>query len=469
MKNNIEPFKIKSVEYVKTTTRKERETILKKAFYNPFMIPAEDVLIDLLTDSGTSAMSAKQWAGIMDGDEAYAGSKSYFRFEKTAKKIFGFKHIVPVHQGRAAERILFTKVLSDIDADGRFINAGKGKYIPSNNHFDTTQANIEFNGGTAVNLVIEEGKHPSVIHPFKGNMDTNKLEKFIKKTGAENIPICMITITNNTGGGQPVSMDNIKKVSKICKKYKIPFFIDACRFAENSYFIKTREKGYAKKSILEICKEMFSYADGCTMSAKKDALANIGGFVAMNNEEWYVQCKNLLIITEGYETYGGLAGRDMEAIAQGLEEILDENYLRYRIGSTKYLGDKLTEIGVPIIQPPGGHAIYIDAKGFLPNVSVEQYPGLALTAELYKVGGIRSVEIGSIMFGKYDEKGKLIPAEMELVRLAIPRRVYTQSHMDYIVDVFKEIKQDKKKIKGYKIIEQPKFLRHFTAKFAPCS
>ena len=467
MKTIIEPFKIKSVEYVKTTTRQEREIILKKAFYNPFMIPAEEVLIDFLTDSGTSAMSAKQWAGILDGDEAYAGSKSYFRFENVTKKIFGFKHIIPVHQGRAAERILFTTMLSEIGSDGRFINAGKGKFIPSNNHFDTTQANIEFNGATANDLVIEQGKHPSVIHPFKGNMDLKKLENYIKKIGAENIPVCMHTITNNAGGGQPVSMENIRGVSKICKKYKIPFFIDACRFAENAYFIKLREKGYANKSILQICQEMFSYADGCTMSAKKDAFANIGGFIAMNDEKLYEQCKNLLIITEGYETYGGLAGRDMEAIAQGLEEILDESYLKYRIASTKYLGDRLLKMGVPIIQPPGGHAIYVDAKALLPKIPVEQYPGQALVVELFKVGGIRAVEIGSIMFGKYDENGKFIPAAMELVRLAIPRRVYTQSHIDYVLEVFEEIKKNSGKIKGVKITYAPKFLKHFTAKFAP--
>ena len=466
MKTIIEPFKIKSVEYVKTTTQKEREEILEKAFYNPFLIPAEEVLIDLLTDSGTSAMSSKQWAGILDGDESYAGSKSYFRFEKVTKKLFGFKHIIPVHQGRAAERILFSMLLSDIDSEGRYSNAGKGKYIPSNNHFDTTRANIEFNSGTAVDLVIEEGKHPSVIHPFKGNMDTKKLEKFIKEVGAKNIPVCMHTVTNNTGGGQPVSMANIREVSRICKIYKIPFFIDACRFAENAYFIKIREKGYEKKSILEIVNEMFSYADGCTMSAKKDAFANIGGFIAMNNDDWYSECKNLLIITEGYETYGGLAGRDMEAIAQGLEEIIDESYLHYRIHSTKYLGDKLTEYGIPIIQPPGGHAIYLDAKGLLPNLPVEQYPGQAVVVELYKIGGIRAVEIGSVMFGKYDKSGKLIPADMELVRLAIPRRVYTQSHIDFVVEVLYEIKDNKDKIRGIKIIEEPKFLRHFTAKFA---
>ena len=468
MKTIIEPFRIKSVEYVKTTTEKERIEILKKAYYNPFLIHAEDVLIDLLTDSGTSAMSSKQWAGMMDGDESYAGSKSYFRFEEVTTKIFGFKHIIPVHQGRAAERILFTMLLSEIDSEGRYINAGKGKYIPSNNHFDTTRANIEFNAGTAEDLVIEEGKHPSVIHPFKGNMDLEKLEAFIKEKRPENIPVCMITVTNNTGGGQPVSMENIRSVSKICKKYKIPFFIDACRFAENSYFIKLREKGYEKKSILEIANEMFSYADGCTMSAKKDAFANIGGFIAMNNEDLYLQSKNLLIITEGYETYGGLAGRDMEAIAQGLEEILDESYLHYRIHSTKYLGDKLIKDGIPILQPVGGHAIYIDAKGFLPHIPPEQFPGQSVVAELYREGGIRAVEIGTVMFGKYDANGKTIPADMELVRLAIPRRVYTQSHIDYVAEVVMAINKQKANIKGYKIIEEPKFLRHFTAKFAPC-
>lgn len=465
MKTIIEPFRIKSIETVRTTTVEQREEILKNAYYNPFLIPAEDVLIDLLTDSGTSAMSAKQWAAIMDGDESYAGSKSYFRFEKATKNIFGFKHVIPVHQGRAAERILFQFLLSKIDEEGRYINDGKGKYIPSNNHFDTTRANIEFNGGEAVDLVIEEGKHPEVIHPFKGNMDLKKLEAFIKKYGKEKIPVCMITVTNNTGGGQPVSMENIREVSRICRKNGIPFFIDACRFAENAYFIKIREKGYENKEILDICREMFSYADGCTMSAKKDAFANIGGFVAMNNEDWYLNCKNLLIITEGYETYGGLAGRDMEAIAQGLEEIVDESYLHYRIHSTKYLGDKLTENGIPIIQPPGGHAIYVDAKGFLPNIPADRYPGQALTAELYRIGGVRAVEIGSVMFGKYDEKGKLIPADMELVRLAIPRRVYTQSHIDYLIEVFCEINENKDKIHGIKIIEEPKFLRHFTAKF----
>ncbi len=467
VKTIIEPFKIKTVEAVQTVTREEREQIIKDAFYNPFLIPADKVLIDLLTDSGTSAMSAKQWAGMLDGDEAYAGSKSWFRFKNVTDKIFGFKHLFPVHQGRAAERILFTNMLSKVAEDGRFINNSEGKVIPSNNHFDTTRANIEFNGGEALDLVIEEGKHPDVIHPFKGNMDTGKLKDVIKKHGAENIPVCMITITNNAGGGQPVSMQNLREVSKICREHKIPFFIDACRFAENAYFIKKREKGYENKSILEICKEMFSYADGCTMSAKKDAFANIGGFLAMNDDNIYMNCKNLLIITEGYETYGGLAGRDMEAIAQGLEEIIEESYLNYRIASMEYLGNKLIENGIPIIRPVGGHAIFVDAKAFLPHIPQQQYPGQALTAALYVEGGIRAVEIGSVMFGKNDENGNMIPADMELVRLAIPRRVYTQSHIDYVAEILIEIKNKKDKIKGIKIVEEPKFLRHFTGKFAP--
>lgn len=467
MKTIIEPFKIKSVEAVKTTTREERLKIIKEAHYNPFYIPADKVLIDLLTDSGTSAMSAKQWAALLDGDEAYAGSRSWYRFKSVTDKIFGFKHLFPVHQGRAAERILFSNMLSKIDSDGRLINDSKGKVIPNNNHFDTTRANIEFNGGEALDIVIEEGKHPDMIHPFKGNMDTKKLEELIKERGVENIPICMMTITNNAGGGQPVSMENIREVSKICRKHKIPFFIDACRFAENAYFIKIREKGYENKSILEICNEMFSYADGCTMSAKKDAFANIGGFLAMNDEQIYINCRNLLIITEGYETYGGLAGRDMEAIAQGLEEILEEDYLHYRIESVKYLGDKLIANDIPILKPVGGHAIFIDAKSFLPHIPQSQYPGQALVGALYIEGGIRSAEIGSLMFGKTDENGNMIPADMELVRLAIPRRVYTQSHNDYIVEVLNEIKSKKDKIKGIKIVEEPKFLRHFTGKFAP--
>jgi len=453
MKTIIEPFKIKSVEPIRFTTKEERIKILRKAGYNPFMISADDVIIDLLTDSGTSAMSAKQWAGIMDGDEAYAGSKSFYRFEKQVKKITGMKYIIPTHQGRASEKILFSIV------------GGKGKYFPNNTHFDTTRANIEFTGAEAVDLLNETGKHPEIRADFKGNMDVEKLTEFIKKTGKENIPLCMITITNNSGGGQPVSMQNIREVKEVCNKYSIPLFIDACRFAENAYFIKKREKGYSNKPIIEIAKEIFSYADGATMSAKKDGLVNIGGFLALNNEELAMKCRNLLIVTEGFPTYGGLAGRDLEAIAQGLEEVLDESYLQYRIRSVEYLGDKLVAAGVPIIEPPGGHAIYIDAKRFLPDIPPEQFPGQAIVGSLYVEGGIRSVEIGSVMFGKYDEKGKLIPPPMELVRLAIPRRVYTQSHIDYVLEVIIETFKSRNKLNGYKIVYEAPMLRHFTARF----
>jgi len=449
----IEPFKIKSVEPIKFTTKEERVNLLKEAGLNPFLLHAEDVLIDLLTDSGTSAMSSVQWAGIMNGDESYAGSKSFYKFEETVKKITGMKYIIPTHQGRASERILFS------------ILGGKGKFIPNNTHFDTTRANIEFSGAEAVDLLNEEGKHPEIRADFKGNMDVEKLKEFIEKNGVENIPLCMITITNNSGGGQPVSMQNIKDVKAVCKKYNIPLFLDACRFAENAYFIKIRENGYANKSVLEIAQEFFSYADGATMSAKKDALVNIGGFLAINDDELALKCRNLLIVTEGFPTYGGLAGRDMEAIAQGLEEVLDEHYLQYRIRSTAYLGDKLLAAGIPIIEPPGGHAIYIDAKRFLPNIKPEQFPGQALTCELYIHGGVRAVEIGSVMFGKYDKNGNLIPAQMELVRLAIPRRVYTQSHIDYVAEKIIEVFKNRDKIKGLKITYQAPMLRHFTARF----
>jgi tryptophanase len=454
-KTIIEPFKIKSVEPIRFTTREEREEILKKSGYNPFMIHADDVLIDLLTDSGTSAMSAKQWSGIMEGDEAYAGSKSFYRFESAVNKITHMKYIIPTHQGRAAEKILFS------------IIGGQGKYIPNNTHFDTTRANIEFTGAEAVDLLNEIGKHPEQRADFKGNMDIEKLEAFIKEKGVENIPVCMLTVTNNSGGGQPVSMQNIRDVKEVCKKYNIPLFLDACRFAENAYFIKKREKGYEDKSALEIAQEMFSYADGATMSAKKDALVNIGGFLALNDEELAMKCRNILIVTEGFPTYGGLAGRDLEAVAQGLEEVLDEHYLQYRIRSVEYLGDKLVSIGVPIIEPPGGHAIYIDAKRFLPNISPDQYPGQSVVCELYLEGGIRAVEIGSVMFGKYDKTGKLIPAMMELVRLAIPRRVYTQSHVDYLIEVIEEVYKNRKNLKGYKITYEAPMLRHFTAQFEP--
>ena len=454
-KTIIEPFKIKSIEPIRFTTREEREALLKEAGYNPFLLPADDVLIDLLTDSGTSAMSAKQWAGIMEGDESYAGSKSFYRFEAVIKSITGMKHIIPTHQGRAAEKILFTIV------------GGAGKFIPNNTHFDTTRANVEFSGAEAIDLLNEVGRHPEIRADFKGNMDIEKLETFIKEKGPQNIPLCMITVTNNSGGGQPVSMQNIKDTKAVCKKYGIPLFLDACRFAENAYFIKIREKGYKNKTPLAIAQEMFSYADGVTMSAKKDALVNIGGFLAMNDDDLAMKCRNLLIVTEGFPTYGGLAGRDLEAVAQGLLEIVDEHYLQYRIRSTEYLGERLVAAGVPIIEPPGGHAIYIDAKRFLSNIPAEQYPGQSIVCELYLEGGVRSVEIGSVMFGKYDKNGKLIPAMMELVRMAIPRRVYTQSHIDYLIEVIIEVYKNRDKLKGYKITYEAPMLRHFTARFEP--
>lgn len=454
MKTIIEPFRIKSVEPIKFTTEPERVSILKKASYNPFLIRAEDVLIDLLTDSGTSAMSAKQWAGIMDGDESYAGSKSFFRFERVVKNLTGLKHIIPTHQGRAAEKILFSIV------------GGKGKYIPNNTHFDTTRANIEFSGAEAVDLLNETGKHPETVAPFKGDMDIEALERFIREKGRENIPLCMITVTNNSGGGQPVSMRNIRETKKLLKKYDIPLFLDACRFAENAYFIKLREKGYSNMSVREIAREMFSHVDGCTMSAKKDALVNIGGFFAVNDDVMASRARNLLIITEGFPTYGGLAGRDLEAIAQGLDEILDEHYLQYRIRSVEYLGEKLTKARVPIVQPPGGHAIYLDAKRFAPHIPPRQYPGQSIVCELFKVGGIRSVEIGSVMFGKYDPETKeLISPPMELVRLAMPRRVYTQSHIDYVFEVIENVFNNRDKLRGMEIVKEAPTLRHFTATF----
>ncbi len=455
MKTIIEPFKIKSVEPIRFTTLEERIKILHDAHYNPFLIHAEDVLIDLLTDSGTSAMSAKQWAGMMEGDESYAGARSFFRFEKAVQDLTGMKNIIPTHQGRAAEKILFT------------IIGGAGKYIPNNTHFDTTRANVEFSGAVAVDFQTEEGKRPDVIAPFKGNMNVAALEKFIQETGAENIPVCFITVTNNSGGGQPVSMQNIRETKSVLNKYGIPLFIDACRFAENAFFIKKREKGYDNKTPKEIAQEMFSYADGVTMSAKKDAIVNMGGFLALNNDSLATQARNLLIVTEGFPTYGGLAGRDLEAIAQGLEEVLDEHYLTYRLRSVEYLGNKLTEIGIPILQPPGGHAIYIDAKSFLPHIAPHEYPGQSVVCELYKIGGIRSVEIGSVMFGKYDEKGNIVSPPMELVRLAIPRRVYTQSHIDYVIECSIELHSNRKSLTGYAITYEAPQLRHFTAQFKP--
>ena len=451
----IEPFRIKSVEPIYFNTKEERIQILEKAFFNLFHIHSKDVLIDLLTDSGTSAMSSNQWAGIMQGDESYAGSPSFFRFEKTIQDITGMPLVIPTHQGRAAEKILFS------------VLGGKGKYFVSNTLFDTTRANIEVTGAEGVDLLCAEGKLPSVPAPFKGNMDTEALKALKAEKGAENIPLCIITVTNNSGGGQPVSMENIRTVKNICKENNIPLFIDACRFAENSWFIKQREEGYADKTVKEIAHELFSYAEGCTMSAKKDAFANIGGFLAMHDEDLALQCRNLLIITEGFPTYGGLAGRDLEAIAIGLEEVLDENYLQYRIRSIEYLTAKLIEAGVPVMQPAGGHAVYLDAKEMLPHIPPSQYPAQALAGALFLEGGIRSVEIGSLMFGKYDENKNLIPSRMELVRLAIPRRVYTQSHIDYVAEVIIEVYKNKASIKGLQITEEAPTLRHFTAKLKP--
>ncbi len=455
MKTIIEPFKIKSIEPINFNTKEERIEILKEACYNPFLVHSDDVLIDLLTDSGTSAMSSNQWAGIMRGDESYAGSPSFFRFKDAVQDITGMPDVIPTHQGRAAEKILFS------------ILGGKGKCFVSNTFFDTTRANIEFSGAEGVDLLCAEGKLPSVPAPFKGNMDVAALRKFIIDRGAENIPLCMITITNNSGGGQPVSMQNIKEVRLVCTEFGIPLYIDACRFAENSYFIKIREEGYADKSVKEIAQEIFSYADGCTMSAKKDAFANIGGFLAMRDPKLAQDCRNLLVITEGFPTYGGLAGRDLEAIAIGLVEVLDEHYLQYRIRSIEYLTNKLIAAGVPVMQPAGGHAVYLDAKQFLSHIPVDQYPGQALTGALYIEGGVRGVEIGSLMFGKYDEAGALVPAQMELVRLAIPRRVYTQSHIDYVSEVIIEVFENRKAITGLRIIEEAALLRHFTAKLEP--
>lgn len=455
MKTIIEPFRIKSVEPITMSTRKAREFYLQAAHYNPFLLHSKDVIIDLLTDSGTGAMSSEQWAGIMRGDESYAGSVSFQRFERAVKDITGFKFVIPTHQGRAAERILFS------------IMCKKGDVIPNNTHFDTTRANIEFQGAEALDLKIAEASKPEVYHPFKGNMDLEKLQQIIKERGAKNIPIIMLTVTNNSGGGQPVSMENIRQVSRLARKYKIPFYLDACRFAENAYFIKLREEGYKRKSVKSIVKEMFSYADGCTMSAKKDGIANIGGFLCTNDEILAGKEKDLLILTEGFPTYGGLAGRDLEAIAIGLYEAMEDDYLKYRITSTEYLGKHISEAGVPIMLPTGGHAIYIDGRNFLPHIPKDQYPGWSLACELYLEAGVRSVEIGSVMFGVYDEKKKkdvLLPS-LDLVRLAIPRRTYTQSHIDYVVEAIINVYNHRESVKGLKMTYQAKYLRHFTAHF----
>jgi len=441
----IEPFKIKSVEPIHWTTRQERERLLAAAAYNLFLLPADDVLIDLLTDSGTGAMSTRQWGAVMEGDESYAGSRSFDRFKRVVQGIFGYRHVIPTHQGRAAERILF------------HVMCKPGDVVPNNTHFDTTRANVEFTGAEAVDLPVAEGLHPSSSHPFKGNMDLAGLEALIVRVGRERVPLVMLTVTNNSGGGQPVSMENARAVSAICRTYGIPLYFDACRYAENAYFIKLREPGYAAKTPRAIAQEMFALGEGCTMSAKKDGMANIGGFLCTNDDTLAQQEKDLLILTEGYPTYGGLAGRDLEAIAVGLEEALDEDYLRYRIVSTAYLGQHISDAGVPIVRPPGGHAIYLDARAFLPHVPPAEFPGVALADELYLEGGIRSVEIGTLMFAE--------AAKMDLVRLAIPRRVYTQSHIDYVIEVILEVWRRREQIRGLRLTYQAPFLRHFTARF----
>ena len=446
-KTIIEPFRIKSVEPIRWTTRAQRENLLRAAHYNLFLLPADDVLIDLLTDSGTGAMSTHQWAGVMEGDESYAGSRSFDHFKRSVQDIFGYTHVVPTHQGRAAERILF------------HVMCKKGDVVPNNTHFDTTRANVESVGAEAVDLPVPEALEPGTVLPFKGNMDVAALQELIVTVGRERIPLVMLTVTNNSGGGQPVSMENARAVATLCHKHGIPLYFDACRFAENAYFIKLREPGYAAKTPKQIAQEMFSLGDGCTMSAKKDGMANIGGFLCTNDDILARQEKDLLILTEGYPTYGGLAGRDLEAVAVGLQESLDEDYLRYRIASTAYLGNHIAERGVPIVQPPGGHAIYLDAKAFLPHIPLEQFPGVALAAELYLEGGIRSVEIGSLMFAS--------AAKMELVRLAIPRRVYTQSHIDYVVEVILRVWERRAQIRGMRLTYEAPFLRHFTAHLEP--
>ncbi len=454
-KTIIEPFKIKSVEPLYLSTEEERRKYLEDAHYNPFLMHSSEVIIDFLTDSGTSAMSAEQWAGMMRGDESYAGSSSWLHMEKSIKELTGMDYILPTHQGRAAERIIYSYL------------GGEGKTFISNTHFDTTRANIEFSGAEAIDIPIPESADPKLIHPFKGNMDLNKLEWLITEKGPESIGAVILTITNNSGGGQPVSMENAKGVAEICNRNKVPFYLDCCRVAENSYFIREREDGYETQTYENIAKEMFSLADGAVMSSKKDALVNMGGFLALRDEEIYESCMGTLIITEGFATYGGLSGRNMEALAIGLKEVFDPHYLEYRIKSTAYLGEHLDKMGVPVMLPIGGHAVYVDAKSLYDHIPVHEYPGQSLVCELYVKGGIRSVEIGSVMFGKYDENGKLIPAPMELVRLAIPRRVYTQSHMEYVIETFAEILNDKKSAKGLKITKEKKFLRHFTAHFEP--
>lgn len=449
----IEPFKIKMVEPIKFTTRGQREAILQRAHFNLFQIAAEDVIIDLLTDSGTAAMSSEQWAGMLRGDESYAGASSWYRFEKVIRDLTGMKHILPTHQGRASERILFELV------------GGEDKVIPNNNHFDTTRANIEHSGAEAVDLVIDEGLEASSRLPFKGNLDPSKLEALIKKVGAQRIPLCLVTVTNNSNGGQPVSLENLQQIKAICQRHRIPFWLDACRFAENAYLIKQREEGMGNLSAREIASKMFALADGAMISAKKDGLANIGGILMMQDDKLAEKANNLLILTEGFVTYGGLAGRDLEAMAQGFTEVLEEDYLRYRLRSVEYLGEHLLKAGVQIVEPPGGHAIYLDATSFCPHIPPDHFPAQAVVCGLYRHAGIRTVEIGSVMFGASSKAENTTKSPMELVRLAIPRRVYTQSHIDYVIEAVVKVHQQKEKLKGLRIVEQTSALRHFTAKF----
>jgi tyrosine phenol-lyase len=454
MRTIIEPFKIKMVEPIKITTAEQREAILQRAHFNVFQIAAEEVLIDLLTDSGTAAMSSEQWAGMLRGDESYAGARSWYRFEKVIRDLTGMPHILPTHQGRASERILFELI------------GGPGKVIPNNNHFDTTRANIEHSGARAVDLVIDEGTQPRSRHPFKGNLDRRKLEALIAEVGAERIPVCMVTVTNNSGGGQPVSLANLREIRDVCNAHGIPLFLDACRFAENAYLIKQREPGQQDRSARAIAREMFDLADGATISAKKDGLVNIGGVLLMRDDRLAERANNLLILTEGFVTYGGLAGRDLEAMAQGFTEVLDEDYLHYRVRSVAYLGEHLLAEGIAIVEPPGGHAIYIDAAAFCPHIPLAQFPGQALVCALYRHAGIRSVEIGSVMFGRIEpDTGEAAHPPMELVRLAVPRRVYTQSHIDYVIEAAIEVFKRRAQIRGLRITEEPPVLRHFTAKF----
>jgi tyrosine phenol-lyase len=447
MKTIIEPFRIKSVEPIRQTTRTEREELIAGAGYNLFQLHADDILIDLLTDSGTSAMSTDQWAAMMRGDESYAGSPSFYRLKEVVTELTGFKHVIPTHQGRAAERILFS------------VMCKPGNVVPNNTHFDTTRANIEFTGARAEDLPVPEAEDTQARVPFKGNMDVEALKRLIESEGASNVPLVMVTVTNNSGGGQPVSMANMQAIREVTAKHGIPFYIDACRFAENSWFIRRDEPGYESLTPKKIAHKMFSLADGCTFSAKKDAFANIGGFLCTNDDRLAEQEQNLLILTEGFPTYGGLAGRDLEAIAVGLEEVLHPDYLQYRIASTAYLGRHIADHGVPIVEPPGGHAIYIDAGRMLPHIPRHQFPAQSLAVELYKHAGVRSVEIGSVMFGEH--------ARHELLRLAIPRRVYTQSHIDYLVEAILEVNAMKDGLRGYEIVYEPSFLRHFTARFRP--